>query len=498
MSKQTSKERAIFWKALSLLLDSGVVLLESWEVASQVADKELKSIAPDVKGSITGGVSPSDTMEKHRETFSAFEIAMVRVAEKSGNFVVIAEKLAEALADVGFPVEEKERGEPAEVVEEGASVIEFVNSLITEAMDAGASDIHIEPLKEHTRIRFRIGGALQEMRQIPSVQHPAIVARLKTMARMNVAESRLPQDGRISVSVEEKKFELRVATFPSLYGESVTIRVLDKSSRPLTLAELGMTPETHKAFYDALHLPYGLILITGPTGSGKTTTLYAALNEINTPNVKVLTVGDPIEYEIPCAIQGAVKEDIGLTPAAMLRAVMRQDPDVILVSEIRDKETVDIAIEATLTGHLVLSQLHADDAPGSLTRLLNFGAEPFLVADAVTVVLAQRLVRKLCPQCKEAFSPSEEVRQAFAECQIEVPDKVYRAVGCDACKDGYKGRIAIHEMLVMNEELKKLVIKQASTDEIRSAARKGGMRTLLEDGMAKVALGITSLEEGFV
>lgn len=508
MSKQTSTKRANFWRALSLLLNSGVEYLTALEIAPLAADKEFKSIASDLKGSIAEGGSLSGPMEKHRETFSAFEIAMVRAGEQSGNIDVIAEKLAEFLADVSFPVEEKQ-GEPAEVVEEEAEadlagaleeahqapVMRLVDKIIAQAIREGATDIHIEPFPEESKLRYRIDGNLQSRQSSPRNLHNAIVSRIKIMAKMNIAEMRLPQDGRIAVSIGEKKFELRVAMFPSLYGESVTIRVLDKSSRVLTLAELGMTTETHQAFYDVLHKPHGLILVTGPTGSGKSTTLYAALNEINTPSVKVLTVEDPIEYDIPGAIQGAVKQEIGLTHAAMLKSVMRQDPDVILVSELRDKETIGIAIEAALTGHLVLSVLHADDAPSSLTRLLDIGAEPFLVADAVEMVLAQRLVRKLCTECKEALEPSEELRQAFAECQIEVPDKVYKAVGCDDCNNGYKGRTPIHEMLVMNEELKKLVAQQASTEEIRSAARKAGMKTLLEDGMAKVASGITSVEQ---
>jgi type II secretory ATPase GspE/PulE/Tfp pilus assembly ATPase PilB-like protein len=266
---------------------------------------------------------------------------------------------------------------------------------------------------------------------------------------------------------------------------------------PLSLDELGMSPETLKAFKDVLSQPHGVILVTGPTGSGKTTTLYAALSAIDSPKLRTLTIEDPPWLEIPGAVQGTVRDEIGLTIAEMLRAAMRSDPDVVMVDELRDEETVDMCLKVAVMGHLVLSVLHANDAAGGLTHLLDTGVEPVLIANTVKAILAQRLVRMLCSECKEAVDPSEELRQIFVECRIEVPDKVYKAVGCDICKGkGYKGRTAIHELLVMNEELKGLVEEKAAAEEVFSAARKAGMRTLREDAMSKLASGIISFEEG--
>ena len=503
MPKQTPTQRtrrANFWKVFGLMAASGSPLMEILDIAPQAGDKELKGAASDVRESLAKGTSLSDAMAEHRETFSAFEVTMVRAGESSGSLDTIAGKLAEILTDVEFPLEGKEQDEPAEPVEEVTPVhpvVDRVNSLLIEAVDAGASDIHIDSLAEHTRIRFRIDGTLKEIEQIPesSTLHRAVVSRLKIMAGMDFSERRLPQDGLIQFKANGKEYHCRVATVPSSYGESVTIRMFRVGDMPITLDRLGLVPKTLKAFKNALSAPYGLVLVTGPTGSGKSTTLYAALDAINTLSLKVFAIVDDTFPDIPGVIRGTVNKDIGLTYAEMLRSVMRHDPDVILVGELRDKETALMAIEAALTGHLVLSTLSTNDSVGSLAHLLEMGVTPRLVAGAIRAVLAQRLARRLCPQCREAVETPEQVRQVFAECHAEVPDEIYRAVGCDACKGGYKGRIAIHELLIPDAEVRKLVDQQAFIEEIYSAARKAGMRTLKEDGMKKAASGITSVEE---
>ena len=384
-----------------------------------------------------------------------------------------------------------------EVVED-APIVKWVNLLITQAIADRASDIHIEPAERDLRVRFRIDGVLHEVMRSPRSIQAGVISRLKIMSDIDIAERRLPQDGRLSISTNGKKIDLRVATLPTVWGEKVVLRILDNSTALLTLAQLGFREVNYARYAESFTKPYGMILVTGPTGSGKSTTLYATLNIVSTPEKNVITVEDPVEYRIPGINQVQTHARAGLSFAAALRSILRSDPDVVLVGEIRDHETARIAIEAALTGHLVLSTLHTNDAPSAVTRLVEMGVEPFLVGSALDAVLAQRLARRLCERCREPYSPSpDSLRQArFPWKPGEPLPTLFRARGCSACsKTGYQGRLALHEVMPVTEEIARLAVERASADEIGRLARAQGMSALRDDGMAKVASGATSIEE---
>ncbi|MFZ0492134.1 MAG: ATPase, T2SS/T4P/T4SS family [Acidimicrobiia bacterium] len=381
-----------------------------------------------------------------------------------------------------------------EAIADEAPVVKLVNMLITRASADRASDIHIEPTERDLRVRFRIDGVLHEIMRTPRSITNAVVSRLKIMADVDIAERRRPQDGRINLRVGGRQLDLRVSTLPTIYGEKVVMRLLDTSTALLELEDLGFSSHTLEGYKSSYSKPYGTILVVGPTGSGKSTTLYATLNVLNKPETNIITVEDPVEYRLPGVNQVQVNRKAGLTFANALRSFLRQDPDIMLVGEIRDGETAAIAIESALTGHLVLSTLHTNDAPSSVSRLIEMGVEPFLVGSALDSVLAQRLGRRLCEHCKEPYEPSEQlVEQAGWK---TTPDKVYRANGCKVCSHtGYRGRVAIHELMLVDEDIERLAVERVSTDTLRRAAVAAGMRTLREDGMEKVADGVTSFEE---
>src|SRR5213592_2405509 len=380
---------------------------------------------------------------------------------------------------------------------EDASIIRFVNQVLKDAIDLRASDIHLEPFEDELRIRYRIDGVLQEIPVPPQIKRfqPAIVSRVKILSHLNIAEKRLPQDGRIKIRVADSEVDIRVSVIPMLHGEAVVMRLLRQNATLLGMKELGMDKRELECFQRVLQLPHGIILVTGPTGSGKTSTLYTALNEINDSVRKIITIEDPVEYQLRGVNQIQVSEKAGLTFARGLRSILRHDPDVILIGEIRDAETAQIAVQASLTGHLVFSTLHTNDAPGAVTRLVDMGVEPYLVASSLEAVLAQRLVRVLCKHCKqEDHSPTA---QAF-KAQIGIPagTTIYRSVGCRECRQtGFLGRHAIFEWMDSDNEIRQLILKNVSSDIIRDAARRAGMSTLAEDGWRLVRLGITTVEE---
>jgi type IV pilus assembly protein PilB len=385
---------------------------------------------------------------------------------------------------------------------EDAPIVKFVNLLIAQACSDRASDIHVEPTESDLRIRFRVDGVLHEVMHSPRSIQGGVISRLKVMAEINIAERRIPQDGRISLNVAGKPVDLRVATLPTVYGEKVVMRILDKAQAQLSLPDLGFHPAVLPRFEACFRKPYGTILVTGPTGSGKSTTLYATLNVLNSPDKNVITVEDPVEYRLPGVNQVQVNPKAGLTFASALRSILRSDPDIVLVGEIRDRETATIAVEASLTGHLVLSTLHTNDAASTPMRLVEMGVEPFLVVSALDCVVAQRLARKLCDRCREEYEPTHaELTEAgwpAALLKAEGPPMLYRAVGCAACsRTGYRGRLAVHEVMVMSEEIRRMVVERYSSEDIQKTALSQGMLTLREDGLVKVAQGKTTLEELF-
>jgi general secretion pathway protein E len=391
-----------------------------------------------------------------------------------------------------------------EIVDEDAAVVRFVTDVITQAVEDQATDIHFEPQENQLRIRYRVDGLLVPVPVPENLLRfqDAIISRVKIMARLNISERRLPQDGRINFKAAGNVLDIRVSTFPTIYAESISLRLLNKKKDAYTMDRLGMSADEQRQIVQVLDYPHGIILVTGPTGSGKSTSLNAFLHKINSTELRIITIEDPIEYEVPGANQMQVRTEIGLTFASALRHVLRQDPDVIMVGEVRDRETADIAIRASLTGHLVFSTLHTNDAPGAITRLVDMGIEPFLVASAIELVIAQRLVRRLCPECTRAMPIAKtRLKESLAifgidMAEAETVDTLKEPVGCDRCRGtGYRGRIGLFEIFRLNEELHELILKRESTRTLTACARKNGMRTLGQSGWEKVKAGHTSLEE---
>jgi type IV pilus assembly protein PilB len=421
---------------------------------------------------------------------------LARASEAFGARAAIEEDLA-------LEVEEEEVDDLE--VDDGISdapLVRLVNSVIFQAAEDGASDVHFEPLEDALLVRFRVDGVLHEVQRIPKRMAPGVTTRLKVLAKLDIAERRKPQDGRISLNAAAagRTLDVRVATLPTVEGESIVMRLLDKSKKAPTLQELGMSDDMRTALEELIRKPTGALLVTGPTGSGKSTTLYAALTEINRPEINIITVEDPVEYRLSGVNQVQINQKAGLTFATALRSILRSDPDVVMVGEIRDGETAKISIEAALTGHLVLSTLHTNDAPQALTRLGEMGVEPFLIGAAVSAVVAQRLARKLCTHCCEMYTPSvDELMKARVSREVAAASDgmvFYRKKGCPRCNQtGYKGRIGVYQLLTMSEQLETLAVTKASREDIERAAIGEGMRTLWDDGLAKVAAGLTSIEE---
>jgi type II secretion system protein E len=377
-----------------------------------------------------------------------------------------------------------------------APVIRLVNLLVENAVTSHASDIHIEPFEDSLRIRYRIDGILFDAEVPPKRLKAAITSRIKIMAEMNIAERRLPQDGRIRMNLQGRRLDIRVSTIPTIHGESVVMRLLDRAAVLMPLERLGLNEEMDRQLERLIALPHGMVLVTGPTGSGKTTTLYAALDKINVPDKKIITIEDPVEYQLRGVNQIHVRPKIGLSFAAGLRHIVRQDPDIIMVGEIRDAETAEVAIHAALTGHLVFSTLHTNDAPGAVTRLLDMGAEPFLVSSVLEGVLAQRLVRLICPACRAPYDPKPKELRALGIDSVPRHATLFRGKGCSECRDtGYRSRTGVYEFLPMTEELRSLTLRKASGQELRQRAIAAGMTTLRQDGWVKCCEGLTTIDE---
>jgi len=412
------------------------------------------------------------------------------------------EKLEEYISNIQNSLEEeteiKETFFEDLLVGSDAPVIQMLNSLFLKAVRSDASDIHFEPFSDRVVVRFRLDGVLHEVSTIPLNAYPQVVSRIKIISKLNVAEKRLPQDGRIKVKIGEKKLDMRVSTLPTVFGERVVIRLLDRSDTLLTLEELGFEPDDLEKYERIIRKPHGLVLVTGPTGSGKSTTLYASLLKLKTPRKNIITIEDPVEYQIDGISQIQVNPKIDLTFANGLRSILRQDPDIVMVGEIRDLETAEIAIHASMTGHLVLSTLHTNDAPSAVARLVDMGVEPFLVASSLEGVIAQRLVRKICESCKKEYIPRddevEEINRYMGR-ELKI-GKLYKGEGCDNCLGtGFKGRIAIYEIMEIDEEMRAVISKQPESMAVKEKALEKGMRTLIQDGLLKVVKGVTTVEE---
>ncbi len=394
-------------------------------------------------------------------------------------------------------MEEEDEDEGAASIADDAPVVKLINGLLSDAVRRGVSDIHIEPFEHELRIRYRIDGSLQEVMKPPIKLKAALTSRVKIMSNLNIAERRVPQDGRIKIKVGKKVIDFRVSTLPVIFGEKIVMRILDKSNLTLDLQSFGFEPQAEKDLMSAIMNPYGMVLVTGPTGSGKTTTLYSALSQVNNIDVNIMTAEDPVEYNIFGINQVLVRNEIGMTFAAALKAFLRQDPNIIMVGEIRDLETGSIAIKAALTGHLVLSTLHTNDAPSTVTRMIDMGIEPFNVSSAVNLIVAQRLIRRICKGCKTAIEYTSDELSVLGMKEEEVADiTFYKGVGCDECEgSGYRGRAGLYEVMALSPALRRLILQGASTADLQDQAVEDGMLTLRMDGIMKLRKGVTSLEE---
>jgi type IV pilus assembly protein PilB len=469
--------------AIPIGYDEGKLLVAMADPANVFAIDDIKSIAGQ-----RGYVDVKPVVATRNDVLSAID-----------RYYRAGDELDDLTTEMDAGEEEEDLSKVKEITED-APIVRYVNLLITQAIQDRASDIHLEPTETDLRVRYRIDGVLHEVMRSPRAIQSGVISRLKIMADINIAERRIPQDGRLSVTDHGAKVDLRVATLPTVWGEKIVMRILDNSTARMDLSDLGFSPYNFTIFEKSYLKPYGMILVTGPTGSGKSTTLYATLNVVNKPEVNIITVEDPVEYRLPGVNQVQVNPKAGLTFAAALRSILRSDPDIVLIGEIRDHETAQIAIEASLTGHLVLSTLHTNDAPSAVTRLTEMGIEPFLVGSALDCVLAQRLARRLCSKCKEQYEPTAEQLESirFQPRPDALPATFYRPIGCSNCaKTGYKGRLALHEVMAVDEEIERLTVQRASATTINEVAVEHGMRLLREDGLLKASLGITSLDEIF-
>ncbi|CAM4422850.1 GspE/PulE family protein [Paenibacillus tarimensis] len=403
--------------------------------------------------------------------------------------------LQDSMSQMMVELPNQEEIRETEITDEDSPVVRLVNQMIQQAVQLQVSDIHVDPGEANVAIRYRVDGVLRTERMIPKQMQGFITARLKIMARLNIAERRLPQDGRIKMQVDYRTVDIRVSTLPTIHGEKIVLRILDLSIGVKALDHLGFGSRNHQAFKSMIEKPYGIILITGPTGSGKTTTLYSALHHLNQEGVNIMTLEDPVEYQLEGINQVHVNPGIGLTFAAGLRSILRQDPNIVMVGEIRDTETAEMAIRASLTGHLVLSTLHTNDSISTVTRFRDMGVETYLIASSLVGVVAQRLVRRICPDCKTAYEPSEQ-EAIYMKSRGITADKLYKGTGCGNCnKTGYRGRLAVHEVLVVDDRLRQLIAQGATIQELREEAKAAGMVQLMDDGLEKVKLGATTLQE---
>lgn len=448
----------------------------------------IDSISHVIKRTINSRVAPLEDIEKAIHQY--YEGARSEKVDEM--FSGMSEEGGDGSKLEGLPT-----GDEADVGEEEAPIIRYVHMVISEALKRRASDIHMEPLEKRFRVRYRIDGVLHEVENPPKRLQPSIISRIKLMSNVSIAEKRVPQDGRINIKVGAKVIDLRVSTLPTAFGESIVMRILDKEGLRLGLPELGFFSDDQAVFERIIALPDGIFLVTGPTGSGKSTTLYSALNYINHPDRKIITVEDPVEYEMAGINQVQVRREVGMTFSAALRSMLRQAPNIIMVGEIRDKETAEIAVNASLTGHMVFSTLHTNDAPSAVSRLVDIGIKPFLVSASVRAVLAQRLVRRNCPNCKEPYMPDEKLLNSLGIRPDQSSDASFmKGKGCPTCSStGFRGRVGVFEMFSLNEELQQMVYEEASLVALRAKSREMGMRTMREDGIRKILAGVTTPQE---
>ncbi|NCX97891.1 MAG: pilus assembly protein PilB [Planctomycetia bacterium] len=485
-----SEPMAQLYRIVPLELSGNRLTIASAEPQKiQIADELRVLLGYDIRVCVATEPEIQRAIEKYYSSTTDTVESIVDVLE--------ADKELEAAAKAAAAKDGPIALDDVEALAESAPVRKLLNMVLLMSIRDGASDIHFEPFEHEFRIRIKADGVLQEMVPPPKHLAFAITTRIKVMANLDIAERRLPQDGRIELTVGGHPVDLRVSVLPTLFGESVVMRVLDRGVVSLSLEKLGMAPDILRRFREMIKRPNGIVLVTGPTGSGKTTTLYSALSELNDPEDKLITTEDPVEYDVDGIVQVPIDTEIGNTFAACLRAILRQDPDRILVGEIRDVETAEIAVQAALTGHMVFSTLHTNDSPSTVTRLRDMGVPPFLITATVEAILAQRLVRRICANCKEEFVPDADV---LADLEITteqtIGKKFYRGRGCERCNNsGYKGRLGLYELLIMTDELRDMVIRNASTEELRETARKGGLVTLRDSGMAGIFDGLTTAEE---
>ncbi|NMR20156.1 ATPase, T2SS/T4P/T4SS family [Cellulomonas fimi] len=465
---------------LPIAIEGGVLVLATANPGNVVAVDDVRTMS---------GMQVRTVVATHDNLVRAID----RYCRADGEMENLSSAFEEEVNEV-----ETDLSRMGDVVDDDAPIVRFVNLLVTQAITDRASDIHIEPAEKDLRVRYRIDGVLHETQRAPKQIQSGVISRVKIMSDIDIAERRKPQDGRMSVTHNGRKIDLRVATLPTVWGEKIVMRILDNSTASLDLRDLSFLDDNYEVYKEAYTKPYGMILVTGPTGSGKSTTLYATLNAVSRPEINVITVEDPVEYRLAGINQVQVNPKAGLTFAGALRSILRSDPDVVLLGEIRDHETAQIAIEAALTGHLVLSTLHTNDAPSAITRLTEMGIEPFLVGSALDAVVAQRLARKLCDKCKEPYEPTEVemVGARFPWVPGEELPILHRPVGCVTCsKTGYRGRIALHEVMRVTEDIERHAVAHSSSADIAQTAKEQGMVPLREDGWRKVALGLTSIEE---